>query len=60
MLKPQKIDLIQLILKKSKNWGREKEKRKLDILLKRYIYAINTNILIKQIHDLTPDFYTFS
>ena len=43
----KKIDLICMILKESKSWGKKKEERNLDILQKRYIHATKTKHVTK-------------
>lgn len=47
-----------MILKESKSLGGKKEIRKLDISRKRYIFTINTNILVKQTYGISPDLYS--
>lgn len=41
VLGSKEIDLIWVILKKSKNWKKKKKEKKLNILRKKYIYIIN-------------------
>ena len=43
----QEIDLIWVILKKSKSWGEKKEEKNLDTLQKRYMHAANTKYASK-------------